>query len=307
MAGILDKKTRFMDTFLTQVGRSQLAHGELSFNFATFSDSCTFYEPSINDPSVVAPADNRLMFECANRPQDQVIPEFDADGAVSFPAGDFDMEGGALVLVGSGSLGKQLYGADLMASASSALTDCSDSFAAMMPLRTEERGIGGDSGFALSKTSHTFQITPGTLAPGKPRRVQVENLEPLWEDKKLTQVPNFQFLPPVSKVSGNVIANLPRLQQPAPLSFGQLIRGFTPQQRQPLEVNFRETSLNNNMVCQVWEITSSSMEKLRLIDFGEFEDEDPDSPGKHCFFVGKLYSTDESQPTFVNLFTVVLD
>ncbi len=79
------------------------------------------------------------------------------------------------------------------------------------------------------------------------------------------------------------------------------------------EINFSNTSLDNNVVCQVWEITSGSIEKLRMIDFGEFQDSDPtsdkslESPGKHCFFVGKLYNNAKEEPTFVNVFTVVFD
>ena len=49
------------------------------------------------------------------------------------------------------------------------------------------------------------------------------------------------------------------------------------------------------------------MNKLRMIDFGEFEDLDPDSPGRHVFFAGKLMVDDFGQDTFINLFTVVFD
>ena len=73
------------------------------------------------------------------------------------------------------------------------------------------------------------------------------------------------------------------------------------------DVDFEETSNDNNVVCQVWEVSSGSLTKLRVIDFGEFEDSDPFSPGKHVFFVGKLRSDDADQNTFLNMFTVVFD
>ena len=85
MAGILDKKTRFMDTFLTDQGRHELAKGELRFSFATFSDYATFYEPSIENNRVAENAVSRIQFEAANRPQDLVIPEFDDDGGMLYP------------------------------------------------------------------------------------------------------------------------------------------------------------------------------------------------------------------------------
>jgi hypothetical protein len=44
-----------------------------------------------------------------------------------------------------------------------------------------------------------------------------------------------------------------------------------------------------------------------MIDFGEFADDDPFSPGKHVFFLGKLFDDDTGDKTFLNLFTVVFD
>ena len=67
MAGILDKKTRFMDTFLTDRGRQELAKGELRFSFATFSDYGTFYDSSVEDPNVASDATKRIQFEVGNR------------------------------------------------------------------------------------------------------------------------------------------------------------------------------------------------------------------------------------------------
>ena len=75
----------------------------------------------------------------------------------------------------------------------------------------------------------------------------------------------------------------------------------------PISLSFPATSADNNLVCQVWEVCSGSINKLRAIDFGEFEDSDPMSPGKHVFFVGKLFEDDGGESTFLNLFTMVFD
>ena len=126
MAGILNRKTRFVDTFLTQQGREQIAKGELRFEFATFSDYHTFYAKSKDDPRVAEDAIERIFFEAANRPQDLVIPEFDADGGMLYPAGDFDIVDGQLK-VASGSV-KVLQGEELVVSASFAISDSIESF-----------------------------------------------------------------------------------------------------------------------------------------------------------------------------------
>jgi|TARA_R110001599_G_scaffold59090_4_gene164064 hypothetical protein len=313
MAGILDKKTRFMDTFLTDRGRQELAKGELRFSFATFSDYGTFYDSSLEDSSVASEAVNRIMFEAANRPQDLVIPEFDSDGGILFPAGDFDIVNGELKTI-SGSL-SLIKGAALVSSASLAISDSMNSFNDMLPLRSEE-AIQKNTGFSISTTSKTFNVTTSKPIPSsKPNVAMLDNVESLWQDKKLTHVKNFQHMPPINKTSRKQLKKYPKLQQPTPLSFDDLRQELNAGDtlnswsavEPPAKIVFDKTSATNNLVCQVWEVTSSSMNKLRMIDFGEFEDSDPFSPGKHVFFVGKLFDDDSLEKTFVNLFTVVFD
>jgi len=313
MAGILDKKTRFMDSFLTTMGREQMAKGELNFAFAIFSDYATFYESSLEDPDIASDAVNRVFFEAANRPQDLVIPEFDDDGGIIYPAGDFDMVNGQLKIV-TGSSNASLTGESLITSASAAISDCIESFAAMQPLRTEEV-LTDSTGFELSQNTGEFLVTTNLpISPGVPTQISLSNIESLWQDKKLTHVPNYQFKPPVNKISKKELRTYPKLQQPAPHTFTDLETelgandpsgetGVGP----PISLTFPATSNDNNLVCQVWEVCSGSINKLRMIDFGEFEDGDPYSPGKHVFFVGKLFTDDGGGSTFLNLFTVVFD
>ena len=310
MAGILDKKTRFMDTFLTDRGRQELAKGELRFSFATFSDYCTFYDRSVEDPNVASEATGRIQLEAFNRPQDLVIPEFDADGGMLYPAGAFDIVNGELkVLTGSTNL---IKGEALAASASLAISDSAQSFSDMRPLRSEE-AIQKTTGFSLSSNSKVFPINAQKPIPkSSPNSMLLDNVESLWQDKKLTHVPNFKLLPPKNKTSKRVLRDYEKIQQPTPLTYDDLRvelegDGEWSGVGDPASITFDKTSPNNNLVCQVWEVTSSSMNKLRMIDFGEFADSDPFSPGKHVFFVGKLFDDDTGDKTFLNLFTVVFD
>lgn len=311
MAGILDKKTRFMDTFLTDRGRQELAKGELRFSFATFSDYGTFYEASLEDSTVAADSTSRIMFEAANRPQDLVIPEFDQDGGMIFPAGGFDIVNGELkVLTGSTNFMK---GQDLVTSSSAAISDSTNSFLDMRPLRSEET-LQRTTGFRINKHSQDFVVTSAKPIPKiNPNIMLLENAESLWQDRKLSHVDNFQLLEPINKVSGKKLKDYPKIQQPMPLSYNDLREELDGNETgwsgvgPPAKIAFDKTSYSNNLVCQVWEITSSSMNKLRMIDFGEFEDSDPLSPGKHIFFVGKLFDDDTADKTFINLFTVVFD
>ena len=312
MAGILDKKTRFMDTFLTDQGRHELAKGELRFSFATFSDYATFYESSIENPKVAENAVPRIQFEAANRPQDLVIPEFDDDGGMLYPAGEFDIVNGELkLLTGSTNL---LKGQDLVQSSSAAISDATQSFLDMRPLRSEE-AVQKNTGFKISLKSKTFVVnSQKPLNKQDPKVMLLANAESLWQDKKLTHVKNFQFMPPINKVSSTELRSYPKLQQPTPTTYTDLSQeldgtgaGNWSGVGDPAKIRFDKTSPSNNLVCQVWEVTSSSIEKLRMIDFGEFADDDPFSPGKHVYFIGKLLEDDTKDKTFLNLFTVVFD
>ena len=309
MAGILDKKTRFMDTILTDQGRHELAKNELTFSFVSFSDLSTFYESSVVDPKVSEDSTDRIMLEAFSRPQDLIVPEFDNDQSLFFPAGDFNITAGELVSV-SGSRGV-LKGEALVISSSLAIGNTLESFKEQKPLRTRNV-IGRTSDFKLSSNSREFVVSEaGPISYNKQRTKRLSNVESLWQDKKLTHVDNFKFLPPVNKGTTRKLAEYTRLEQPEPLTFSDLQDSlgvnskFTP--TYVADIDFEKTSIDNNLICQVWEVSSSSLTKLRVIDFGEFEDSDPFSPGKHVFFVGKLKGDDSGQNTFLNMFTVVFD
>lgn len=309
MAGILDKKTRFMDTILTDQGRHELAKGELRFAFASFSDLGTFYDTSLEDPTVADESTDRIMLEAFSRPQDLIIPEFDNDKSSFFPAGNFNIVGGELISV-SGSRG-MLKGEDLVVSSSIAIGNTLESFKELVPLRTKD-SIGRSNGFTLSSNSTVFTISENGPIPFNKQRVKkLSNAESLWQDKKLTHVDNFKFLPPVNKGTNKKLAEYAKLEQPEPLTFSDLKDSLAVDSKWQTtffaDLEFEETSIDNNIVCQVWEVSSGSLTKLRVIDFGEFEDADPFSPGKHVFFVGKLRSDDAGQNTFLNMFTVVFD
>ena len=55
------------------------------------------------------------------------------------------------------------------------------------------------------------------------------------------------------------------------------------------------------------DVRPDGIEKLAIIDFGEFPDEDPYSAGVRVYFLGRVYQDDFGNATFVNLFTVILD
>ena len=75
MAGILDKKTRFIDLVVTQEGKRQLASGKLRAEYASVTDRHTFYDPSEKDD-----ISNRIYFQVMERPENVIVMEKDDSG-----------------------------------------------------------------------------------------------------------------------------------------------------------------------------------------------------------------------------------
>jgi hypothetical protein len=73
------------------------------------------------------------------------------------------------------------------------------------------------------------------------------------------------------------------------------------------DIEFVETSRENNIVVQPFEFSEFGVKKLCVVDYGEFPDEDPTSPGKRVFFVGKIFKDAFGSSTFVNIFTIIMD
>ena len=76
------------------------------------------------------------------------------------------------------------------------------------------------------------------------------------------------------------------------------------------EIRFVETSADNNLLIQMYEDGQGSiLNKLDIVDAGIFDDV-TDKNGrtqKRVFYVGKTFEDDFKAPTFVNIFTIVMD
>ena len=73
-------------------------------------------------------------------------------------------------------------------------------------------------------------------------------------------------------------------------------------------IHFSKTSEASNVVMQMFELNNNKFLKLDVIDFGTFNDaKDFDRVEKHVFFAGKVYVDSNGVPTFVNLFTIMMD
>jgi hypothetical protein len=80
MSGILDNKSRVLDTILTNEGKRQIARGDLKVEYISYSDVGTYYAKDLISGS--ADASSRLYFEQCSLPQDQITFEADDSGNI---------------------------------------------------------------------------------------------------------------------------------------------------------------------------------------------------------------------------------
>ena len=93
MAGILDSKERVIDFIITPNGRSQISSGRLKIEFASLSDTQTFYRSASLD-RVADDASDRVYFETNSSPSDTISPELEAGTFLKgFRAGEFEVQG----------------------------------------------------------------------------------------------------------------------------------------------------------------------------------------------------------------------
>lgn len=177
--------------------------------------------------------------------------------------------------------------------------------------------------------------------------IDVDDAEPLLMDEKLTYLDAFQFLPPinvdgssygiyddirgtnkstwdeikselgtqafiketVSEVQNN-ITDLTGENNGSILDDKYLSRDISNSTKQFEIIRFNKTSDENNLIIQVYENSEgSTLTKLDIVDAGTFYDgNDPNRRyEKRLFYVGKVYLDNNNNPTFINMFTVVME
>ena len=309
MAGILNNKSRMMDTVITREGRRQIVAGDLKIKFVTFTDRHTFYRQ--DDDDAADDADNRIFLESYHRPQDQIIFETDDEGRfLPFEGADIKIRRGKLYRA-SGRSHQQITGSNVPEAIYELLESSANNFRDLQVIGTKDI-FSDTNGFEMSPGSITFTITDE--APFKDNEIsdiEIEKVESLYQDERLQHLPFYRYMPPVNKpkpgyAEGEPLGYYARLNQDPIITFDELSEHLF--EKENVEFQFLDTSRENNLVMQLLETKPDGVEKLALIDFGEFPSEtDPDSAGRHVYFAGKIFEDGNGMQTFVNMFTVVFE
>jgi len=308
MAGILDNKTRMLDTILTREGRRQIASGDLRIKFVTFTDRHTFYAQEDADAS--DDADDRIFLESFHRSQDQIVFETDDEGRfLPFDGSDVKIRRGKLYR-SSGPAHKEIKGEDVKTAIYELLESSAQNFADQRVIGTKDI-YSSTNGFEISPRDITFTITDDKpFKRNEISEIELEKAESLYQDKRLQHLPFYKYLPPVNKpkagfLEGEPLGYYARLNQDPPETYEDILDEIAG--KQSVELEYLDTSMDNNLVMQLLEVKPGNVEKLALIDCGEFPSSDPDNEGVRVYFAGKVLEDGNGMQTFINMFTIVFE
>jgi hypothetical protein len=335
--GILDNKTRILDSIITLEGRKQLANGGINIRYVSFTDSATFYAADLESGSADATA--RIFLESCHLPQDEITFQSDESGKI------FALKSAANVIVKSGQLLNSelitgslklletttVQGDQLQNFVNGFLTSSIDNFKKQQIIATKD-SFFDDDGFALSNDNIEFTIHNNRpLEKSSDFIANISQLEDLYSDPRLSNVKNFKYLPPINRVDENIdksdidllknnlLGNYLPFGSTKTLTYDDVLREHTDYAKTGYckVINFEPSSRSNNLFLQAFEVTNDTMFKLDIIDFGvwnsnphpNFIDTNMSNmPGQtmHILFVGKLLTKPEIDVhSFIHLFTLI--
>lgn len=321
MSGILSNKERIFDAVVTQEGRRQIASGEFKPTYVSFSDSSAIYESDTvtSEQAEEGVIPHRFVLEAASAlPKDAITLEVDDSGMLNA----FTVSGSERMAIKHGQVysmqdhyPQQVTGSAFASMAGSILGTSIDYFKQLMILKTP--GQGSPSGdFEVAPKSIRFDMVEGKqpYASSSLTTVSIDAADSLFQDRRLSHIPNFQFLPPVQKNGVRQIVPLGtynNLGQTPITTMKQIDDEVSSLQKigYANQVRFIQTSKSNNLFCQMFEVGAddNTLSKLDVIDFGEFPNGDSSIGTKHIFFAGKVYQDSYGVQSFVCMFILVFE
>jgi len=207
VSGILDSKKRVIDAVVTQEGKRQISLGGLRAVYATVSDKCSYYEKDIVSGS--ADATKRIYFESPiENINDSITMETDDSGKLlGYPVrGEafYNIDGaveGLSSISGTLVLATNDTATGFASLATGIITQSLDRFRNLMSLGTRDSNEPDNLATRLNRDNYTFTLTNNSpFFQGKLKAItDVDFLEPLFFDERLSNVINFKFLPPIIK------------------------------------------------------------------------------------------------------------
>lgn len=305
MSSFLNKKNQIFDFKLTNEAKRQLANGQFDFSFYSFSDGNAVYDKQ--DPYLSSSNElgHKLQFSVTNLLRDAITIESNEYGQLNLKQlSNGQIINGTFVdrnLLNSGS-------ANITSSIESITSSSISNFQNLRILGPKDPFELESTNFKVSNQNIVFNITTNNPLQPHSHQVNLNQVDSLFADKRLSHINNFKYLPPINKKRNNqdnrLIGDYVNLNQQSVLEFRQLDQDLQLLRNNGncIKIKFDETSKNNRIFGQFFEFSTINALKLSIIDFGIFSINDVN---KHVFFIGKLFEDDRLQLTFINIFTLV--
>jgi hypothetical protein len=343
--GILDNKSRVIDAILTYEGRRQIADGNFVVKYATFSDKDVVYQLDLNEGHV--DPTTKIYLEAHNSTNDQITFEADDSGKLQpfrqhtsySEAPDDSGNGGiswksfvngklktrlqtfAQSATVAGDFSEELVVGNTFASElQGILTSSIDNFSRLGVLGTAD-ALFEDYYFSLNNGLISFDAPQDTEFSYLGSNTNVNYLPALFNDKKVKNSINFEYLPPVKKITSGIDKTDIDLLKNNNLLLGNYLPWGPTEEytfsdlEKDLEgsevktIRFDPTSRDNDIVAQFFEISHDEAKKLDVIDFGKVANNsnNPQQETQHVFFVGKVVTNDNEANCFVHMFTIIFE
>lgn len=321
MSGILDNKSRIMDTIVTLEGRRQMAEGKLRIEYVSFTDNAAFYDPDVVSGS--ADATNRLYFEQCQLPQDQIVFEADDSGKIKPFNSVNNIKISAGQIYQSNNFSNEvtfLTGSEFASSSEKLLASSIANFKNLQILNTRDF-VFENEGFKIGPSNIEFFLNDDFPIKVSDWKRNLNGFPSIFYDKDFSHSKNFKYLPPINKIDNlaldktseaiinkNKIGNYQdfRESKNRNYDFASLKKDLSNVASNGFikSISFDPTSLSNRIVSQVFEIDEAEMKKLDVVEFGTYLD---DGVSKQVFFIGKVLTDDFGCQTFLKIFTLVFE
>ena len=312
--GFLDSKKRIMDVVITPNGRASLSAGGLSISYATFTDGQTYYDPSSISGSFDDAVDRILLESPPSLPQDtfavitddsgKLVP-LNAFGTRVTDNGDL-FEGGRAVT--------RLYNTGSFSSAIATVSNLFQQSTLYNTIIASRDPLDDDPSFVITTNTASFQIDNDKPFRPDAQPKSLNSAPSLFFDKRLSNFAQFKYLPP--KVIKNGVSNdlgiYQNIKTHDSYTYKDLVSDVLGTDSNPVkqrvDIDVTDTSETNDLVIQLYETNNEGIIKLDAVDFGTVTvPTDLTHPIKRIVFFGKVFVDQTGSPTFVNLFTMVLD
>lgn len=311
MAGILDKKTRFVDLIVTQEGKRQIASGKLRAEYASLTDMHAFY----NKAYTYADACDRIYFEPMERPEHSITIEKDDSGKlVQFNHSPTGSIVGDAIFEKESVKQQDLHKLKIATGSQFASLSAAVEKTFLQHFNKNfflsSADLIGDNDFSMNQSNIKFEITPVIpFANGANHEViNVNQAEPFMLDSKIAHLPNFEYLPPVnengtsygkytdirnttketwedlidhlgyqafSQIERNIRSDLDLIKSDIDGDYKEVVvsnKNNNLAKKEYKTLTFDKTSHRNNLVIQLFEKNKNMFKKLDIVEAGVFID-----------------------------------